>query len=153
MSKDGTCYLYLVRHGEAANHAVDGERPLTARGVEQVKAMAQKAKERVEGVEITNLFHSPLVRACQSAEILGEFLPGVPLREGDNLLPNSSPTVWGDQAHCMNESIILVGHLPYMEDIVKYLVGPMAVVEFNTANMVCLERKGEKAPFTLAWKI
>ncbi|MBT3236670.1 MAG: phosphohistidine phosphatase SixA [Bdellovibrionales bacterium] len=150
---DSTFYLFLVRHGEAANHAVDGERPLTVRGTRGIQQMAQQAKERIADIPITNIFHSPLTRARQSAEILEEVLTGIPIREGDNLLPNSSPTVWGDQAYRMSESIILVGHLPYMEDIVKYLVGPMTAVEFDTATMVCLERKGEQAPFTLSWKI
>lgn len=64
--------IYLIRHGEtggnvAHRHQVE-HTPLTAHGVEQAKAVAQKVKE----LEPTHLLTSPLVRAIQTARVIGE---------------------------------------------------------------------------------
>lgn len=66
--------IYFTRHGESeANllreHSNRGFRhPLTAKGREQATALARK----LEGVAVTRLFASPVMRAVQTAEILSE---------------------------------------------------------------------------------
>jgi probable phosphoglycerate mutase len=67
-------YLYLVRHGEQqdAEHGLpDG--PLSARGVRQAKAIA----ERLGGVPFTGAWTSPLQRAQETARIMTERLPAL----------------------------------------------------------------------------
>jgi broad specificity phosphatase PhoE len=68
--------LYFVRHGESeanltrtfANWTTGY--PLTAAGVAQAKALA----ERLDGEGVTRLFTSPVLRARQTSEILSERL-------------------------------------------------------------------------------
>ncbi|WP_378146720.1 histidine phosphatase family protein [Cnuibacter sp. UC19_7] len=66
--------LYLVRHGEQmdAEHGVD-DGPLSQRGVRQAKLLA----DRLGGVPFDNVWHSPLVRAEQTAKIMAEHLPAL----------------------------------------------------------------------------
>ena len=66
-----TRFLYLVRHGDASPH--DG--PLSAAGREQ----AQLVGERLRPVPLTAICHGPLPRAAQTAAIIAEVVPGVPV--------------------------------------------------------------------------
>jgi probable phosphoglycerate mutase len=67
-------YLYLVRHGEqqdAEYGLPDG--PLSPRGVRQANAIA----DRLSGVPFTNVYHSPLERATETARIMSERMPAI----------------------------------------------------------------------------
>ncbi|WP_308193852.1 histidine phosphatase family protein [Microbacterium sp. SS28] len=69
-----THYLYLVRHGEhqdAEHGLVDG--PLSPRGRRQASLIA----DRLSGVPLDAVWHSPLERAAQTARAVAERLPSV----------------------------------------------------------------------------
>ncbi len=69
-----THYLYLVRHGEhldAEHGLLDG--PLSPRGRRQAELLA----DRLSGVPLTNVWHSPLERAAETARAVAERLPSV----------------------------------------------------------------------------
>ncbi|SDI54527.1 histidine phosphatase family protein [Nonomuraea jiangxiensis] len=66
-----TRYLYLTRHGEASP---DGH-GLTAAGRRQAALLG----ERLRDVPFTAVHHSPVGRAAETARLIGEHLPGVPL--------------------------------------------------------------------------
>lgn len=79
--------LVVVRHGEAACNAEDfigghhGCRGLTARGVEQARALARRLERTGELGEAVALYTSVLPRAIETAEIVATALPsslGVP---------------------------------------------------------------------------
>ncbi|WOQ68641.1 histidine phosphatase family protein [Microbacterium limosum] len=69
-----THYIYLVRHGEhqdAEHGLVDG--PLSPRGQRQASLIA----DRLSGVPLSAVWHSPLVRAAETAKIVSERMPSV----------------------------------------------------------------------------
>lgn len=69
-----THYLYLVRHGEhqdAEHGLTDG--PLSPRGHRQAALLA----DRLSGVPLDAVWHSPLERAAQTARAVAERLPSV----------------------------------------------------------------------------
>ncbi|HEV7973450.1 histidine phosphatase family protein [Amycolatopsis sp.] len=68
----GTKLLYLVRHGEA--NGDDKRSELTETGRHQAVLLG----ERLRGVPFTGIHHSPLARAAQTAEIVGELEEGPP---------------------------------------------------------------------------
>jgi broad specificity phosphatase PhoE len=70
-----TQFLYLVRHGEASPH--DG--PLSEAGRQQ----ARLAGQRLAGVPLAAIHHGPLPRAAQTAAIIAEGFPGVPVAATD----------------------------------------------------------------------
>ena len=78
--------LWLARHAEAE---ID-ESGLTGAGRRQAALLG----ERLAGVGITRVSHSPLARAAETASIVGEHLPGVPVEAVDELtdaLPTDDP--------------------------------------------------------------
>ncbi|HEX5856546.1 MAG TPA: histidine phosphatase family protein [Microbacterium sp.] len=69
-----THFIYLVRHGEhqdAEHGLIDG--PLSARGRRQASLIA----DRLSGVPLDAVWHSPLERAAQTARIVADRLPAV----------------------------------------------------------------------------
>ena len=69
-----THYLYLVRHGEQqdAEHGLD-DGPLSPRGVRQAELIA----DRLSGLPLDAVWHSPLIRATETARTIAERLPAV----------------------------------------------------------------------------
>jgi serine/threonine-protein phosphatase PGAM5 len=75
-------FLYLLRHGEASE-----EGTLTASGEQQ----ARMTGDRLRGIPFLAMHHSPQPRAIRTAEIIGEYLPGVPVLESslvDDYIPS-----------------------------------------------------------------
>jgi broad specificity phosphatase PhoE len=70
-----TRFLYLVRHGAADPH--DG--PLSEAGKEQARLTGQ----RLSGVPFSAVYHGPLPRAAQTAGLIADCLPGVPVSACD----------------------------------------------------------------------
>jgi serine/threonine-protein phosphatase PGAM5 len=86
-----TRHLYVVRHGVA-----DPFGELTEAGQRQVELLGR----RLASLPIDAVWHSPLPRAVWSAQILGEHLPGVAVREAAELVdhvphvPEEIPPAW-----------------------------------------------------------
>lgn len=82
-----TTRLILVRHGETAANVAGrmqgrGNDPLTERGQQQVRAVAARLK--AEGHPVEAIYTSSLLRACLTAEAIGESL-GLTPRLRDSL--------------------------------------------------------------------
>lgn len=69
-----THYLYLVRHGEHldAEHGLE-DGPLSPRGRRQAELVA----DRLSGVPLDAVWHSPLERAAETARTVSERLPAI----------------------------------------------------------------------------
>lgn len=88
-----THYIYLVRHGENqdAEHGVtDG--PLSARGRRQAQLLA----DRLSGVSLDQVWHSPLERAAETAQAVADRLPSV-APKASALLFDCVPTGMADE--------------------------------------------------------
>ena len=59
--------LYLVQHGEAKSEQEDKERPLSGKGRQEADAVAKKMAEAE--IKAERIYHSPKLRALQTAEI------------------------------------------------------------------------------------
>lgn len=69
-----THYIYLVRHGEhqdAEHGLTDG--PLSPRGRRQAALLA----DRLSGVPFDAVWHSPLMRAAETASVVAERMPAL----------------------------------------------------------------------------
>ncbi|MFH8614910.1 histidine phosphatase family protein [Streptomyces sp. NPDC017979] len=86
-----TRHLYVVRHGMA-----DAFGELTDAGRQQSELLA----ERLAALPIDAVWHSPLPRAVRSAQIVGEHLGNIPVREAAELVdhvpyvPADVPPPW-----------------------------------------------------------
>jgi len=146
-SKDATVVdFYLVRHGDAVSELVDVERPLSEMGRVQVARLAQQAAAK--GVQPAVIYHSGILRARQTAEIMSEQLrPARGMAPMDGLQPMADPAGTAAMLELATDSIMLVGHLPFMNRIVGLLVKGNAeriVVDFAPATLVCLAKQAPR---------
>ncbi|MBG0855854.1 histidine phosphatase family protein [Streptomyces spinoverrucosus] len=75
MTGSATRYLYLVRHGEAS----PDESGLTEGGRRQATLLGQRLRD----VPFAAVHHGPLPRAEQTARLIGDQLPNVPVHVSD----------------------------------------------------------------------
>jgi phosphohistidine phosphatase len=135
--------LWLLRHAEAADGALDDERPLTERGVTQ----AQDAGEALArlGVKIDACLSSPKVRAVQTAQYACAPL-GLDVTLEGRL--SGEPFDAYDLVAGLGD-VLLVGHDPSFTLTVHDLTGAQArmkkggVAGISKGELVVLLRPGE----------
>lgn len=137
---------YLVQHAEAMSEEQNPERPLTDLGRQHASWVAALAA-RLD-VQVAEIRHSGKTRARETAEILADALApaqGVVAASGLSPLDDVQPVA--DELEGAKHSLMLVGHLPFMERLAgKLLTGDshLPVVDFTNAGIVCLGRRAER---------
>jgi phosphohistidine phosphatase len=146
--------LYLVQHGQSLPKEIDPERSLSDEGKSTVDRIAKVAADY--GVHVSLIKHSGKARARQTAEIMASHLhPERGLQESEGLNPNDDV---GSVAEVISgdENMMLVGHLPFMEKIVSYLVAGSSdkrVFKFQNGGIVCLDRDPEENSWHIKWTL
>ncbi len=138
--------VYLCRHGDAVHPAVNPDCPLSESGRCQIQEVAENLMK--SGGKAARVEHSPKTRARETAEILaGAVAPGVRLEERGDLNPNDPVEGWIIELGHREEDSLLVGHLPFMGDLARSLLGPGCkdLESFSTGSVLCLERVGRTA--------
>jgi phosphohistidine phosphatase len=133
--------LYLVQHGEAKSEAEDPDRPLTDRGVDDVRRVTRLATG-AGSVTVQRIVHSGKERARQTAETWGAVL-GVPVDEAEGLAPLDDPSVWAARLATEKRDLMLVGHLPNLAKLGGLLLvgdAERPVVAFRPGGLVGLEQ-------------
>jgi phosphohistidine phosphatase len=144
--------FYLVRHGDALSAAENPQRPLSPDGRSRVKQTARLALER--SIQVSVIYHSGILRAKETADILAERLSLAAVAEHSGLLPEDDPAIVKAELDTANDSILLVGHLPFMSRLAGLLVHgdpERPVVEFSPAALVCFTRSA--AQWKMIWQI
>jgi len=146
--------LYIVRHGDAMGTQRDDLRPLSDRGVAEVKTLAAAALTQGK-CRPDIILHSPKLRAVQTAEIIAEILqPTNGLEEAEDLMPEDDPHVWPRRLAKMNGAIMLVSHMPFVAALGCVLLkgrGPRPS-GFSTAEMHALHRHDDGL-WTWQWRL
>jgi len=142
--------LYLVQHGDALGKAQDPLRPLSEKGLQDVRSMASFLADR--GIRPARVIHSGKARAMETAQLLS----GGEVEEIDiGLAPNDPTEPVKNLIESWDEDVMIVGHLPFMGRLVAHLVGgtPDAdMVSFEPGTVVCL-KKGEEGNWSLHWML
>jgi phosphohistidine phosphatase len=132
--------LYLVRHAIAAPRGEDwpddDKRPLTARGISRFREAVEGLRKI--GVEIDEIFTSPLIRARQTADLLAGGLPGSPVvRVLDALGPGHEPrSVLAQLARAVRRRrVALVGHEPGLGELAAHLIGAGRALPFKKGGV------------------
>lgn len=113
--------LSLVQHGEAKSEEEDPLRPLSEKGIDDVKRVATHATQL--DFEVYEIFHSNKLRARQTAEILAQNLKITKgLSETDGLAPLDNPELWAERLTFKTTPIMLVGHLPHLGKLASLLL-------------------------------
>ena len=117
--------LYLVRHATASDIATsDAERELTREGQAEARIVGAALAEL--GVKPSRVWSSPLVRACQTAEMIAQVTKFRGEVELLDELTNgtSTPTLLKAlQAYSSQEEILLVGHMPSLSEHLAAFIG------------------------------
>lgn len=132
--------VYLVQHGEAKPEAEDPARPLTDRGREEVRRVAERTAAL--GIQVAEIRHSEKLRARQTAEIFAAALcPSRGMREMEGLAPADDPGKARAAIESAREPLMLVGHLPHLSRLASLLlVGDFGreIIRFRNGAIVCL---------------
>jgi phosphohistidine phosphatase len=127
-------HLVLVRHAEAANGTPDELRPLTANGREQARSLGERLQ--AEGVRPDAIVTSPLVRARETAELLGGELGVRPVPD-ERAAPGATPEGIAEAVAGKGETVVVVGHQPDCSRIAAALTGD-AAPDFAPADALSL---------------
>jgi len=147
--------LYLMRHAHAVSEDADAQRPLSATGHEQVRVMAEFLAAR-GGIEVERVWHSPLLRARETADAFCDQLPvHGNRREIDGLLPYDDIRGVARRLSGFGYPLLVVGHEPHLGRLTSMLVCgnvDQEVVKFTKGALLCLEREALKS-HTILWRI
>jgi phosphohistidine phosphatase len=143
--------LFLVQHAESQPKEQDPERSLTNAGVAASRRMSDWAAHA--GVKISQIRHSGKLRAAQTASIMAERLaPEHGLQATQGINPLDDPTPLAEELRSQQESLMLVGHLPFLSRLAGTLLAgdsERSAVNFENAGIVCLRRTEEE--WSLSW--
>ena len=154
--KDGSgpARLWLIRHAQAVDAADDAARPLSKRGRQQIRALARflSASQALQPAEI---WHSPLVRARETAQRLAKHLRlDAPLTEVPGLKPLNDPRIAARRIAALRRDVAIVGHEPHLSALASLLVGGAAqppVFVLKKCATLALERGA--ARWAVRWQV
>jgi phosphohistidine phosphatase len=146
--------LYLVRHGEAYSEAAGPDPSLTEAGKAAVDDMAQRADSF--NIPVSQILHSGKTRARQTADILSSYLkPSGGVAEIKKISPYDDVTKIAPELDPAR-NIMLVGHLPFMERLVSYLITgsqDRSIIKFQTGGIVCLDQVDNNGAWYIKWAL
>lgn len=146
--------IYLAQHGKAASKNIDPQRGLTPDGAAETDRVASLLARSDLSLDV--IWHSGKTRASQTADIFAAALnptDGVMSRDGmdplDDVasLADSLPT---------DRHELYVGHLPFMERMVSYLITGTAdvrVVNFQNSGVVRLDWDPQGRRWVIGWTV
>jgi phosphohistidine phosphatase len=155
--------LLVVRHATAADKdefartgKSDDLRPLTPAGKREMRDVARGVREVVP--EVDAMATSPLVRAMQTAEILGDAYDRkpVPVEWLRPEAPYEDFAQWA-RSHRDKEMAVIVGHEPHLSGLVSWLLAgsERALLELKkgAACLLEIEEAAGPASGTLLWSM
>ncbi|MEW6748708.1 MAG: phosphohistidine phosphatase SixA [Candidatus Micrarchaeota archaeon] len=146
--------LYLVQHAEAKAEEEDPDRPLTRRGREEAGAVASRLAG--SGMRVDHIFHSPKLRAMQTADIFNTHLKSH-ATEAEGLKPMDEPKAalrLIESASGRGESIMIVGHMPHLSKLASLLLSGRdspPLISFRMAAVICMVK--EESGWQVKWML
>jgi phosphohistidine phosphatase len=146
--------IYLIRHAHALDGEDDAVRPLSAKGRKQIRQVA--AFFRRNGLlEAKEFWHSPLVRARDTAKLLAAQLKGrVRLLEKDGIEPEADPVIMAKRLRASRRPVAVVGHEPHLSALASVLVSGRArppLFVLKKCAVACFERSGRR--WAVRWQV
>jgi len=146
--------LFLVQHGKSLPKEKDPDQGLSKEGLAETQAMANLAAEN--NLQVMRIVHSGKKRALQTAEIFVKALePEAGLLKVGGLAPLDDVSVFAATLN-NEENIMVVGHLPFMEKLVAFLVAravDKTILKFQNSGIVCLDTEDITEPWFIKWAL
>lgn len=150
--------IYLVRHAEAHDAETDEARELTGRGREKALKLGRLLRG-AHLVDAREIWHSTLVRARQTAELVGLGMGIKVLKEVPGLAPNDSPAAFARKLASVETDILIVGHNPHLTALGTLLVkgadANLPAMEFRKCAVLAVNNlgSGEPGEWAIAWHL
>lgn len=143
-------FLILVRHGTAQDSNVNIDRPLTDEGINEIEQVAKRLSS--EKLSISQIYHSGILRAMQTAEIIQKRVGSKNMGPLNQLQKEFSRTqeFWQDFLDALTETTVLVGHWPSIGQILME-ASLYSNFDFPTAGTVCLKKNFDDLSFVEMW--
>lgn len=114
--------IFIIRHAHAVDAEEDAARPLSKRGRKQVRQVAAFLKE-TDALQVGEIWHSPLARSVQTAELIKERLSlDAKLVEVKGLEGEDDPSIIAGRLKARREPLAIVGHEPHLSGLLSLLV-------------------------------
>lgn len=131
--------LFILRHAEAAPAAEDFERPLTAKGVADMRTLANRLREEA-GLRPDFVLCSPARRTRMTLENLW---PDAPAQFPEKLYNASAGTHY-EAVKCVSDSysaVMVVAHNPGVFNFMRFLAAPGldVPVDYRPGTLTILE--------------
>ena len=134
--------IFLLRHADAIYGLPDADRTLSQKGVEQMQSLMQHIKPSAVS-EIESIWHSPLLRAKQTAELFAQHTGlNCPMETRNELIPGGSIQSLANKLETLHQDTLLVGHNPHMEALTSFLLkrsSHPSMIHFRKAGIACIE--------------
>ena len=134
--------LYLMQHGEAMTKEENPERPLTERGKRDVNGVVAFI---AHALQIDHIRHSGKRRAEDTANIVARHLHAQEIVVAvGGMNPNDEVEPVAEELQREEQSVMLVGHLPFLSRLASYLLtgnAEQTFIQFHMGGVVCLERQ------------
>lgn len=147
-------WLFLVHHGDAIPSDVDPRRPLSVRGRNAARQLAEDAAQR--GARPLLIRHSGKLRARETAELF--WLTCNPLAEF-RAVPGLQPADYPERVNDLllgeERDVMVVGHMPNLARVLATLTvsEDRQDVPFPLHGVVALERESDEAPWQERWRL
>ena len=142
-------YLFLAQHGKCKSGEIDPEKHLTQDGIEETEKVAEILFQNC--VYFRKIIHSGKTRAKQTAEIFAKCLePDGKIEQVQGMNPEDDVIEFSSRLDFHN--VLYVGHLPFMEKMISFLVNGSiepSIVHYANSGLACLEKKEKR--FFLRW--
>jgi phosphohistidine phosphatase len=139
--------IYLIRHAHALEGTDDATRPLSKKGRAQIRAMARYLR-RSGSLATREFWHSPLVRAVDTAQLLAKRLDGrIRLKRVAGLLHDDPPAIMTKKLNRQRRPVAVVGHEPHLSALASVLMAGKskpALVVLKKCAVLALERDGRR---------
>jgi phosphohistidine phosphatase len=148
--------LYLIRHAHAVDPGENPQRPLSHRGREQVAQLVTFFRANSALRQVTDIWHSPLLRARETALLLSTGLRlTARISEAPGLQPEDPVAPVAERIVAFAASdLVLVGHEPHLSALATLLVTGeerTALFDFKKAGVLALT--STDGTWNVAWQI
>ncbi|WP_319525358.1 phosphohistidine phosphatase SixA [uncultured Desulfosarcina sp.] len=146
--------LYVVQHGKSLPKTDDPEKGLSADGKRETELIAKVAKGY--GVPVSRIVHSGKKRARQTAEQMAAALcPDQEIQTRSGMNPLDDIAAFAENLP-LDQNIMLVGHLPFLEKLIGLLVcgdAARTVFKLQNSGIVCLENVADIDHAVIRWAL
>ncbi len=139
--------LYLIQHGISLPEEKDPEKSLSPEGKEETQRTAEFLKTK--NIKVDAVWHSPKLRAMQTAQIISNSIFCSETKERNDLNPLNSVENFPEEIKSLDKNLMIVGHLPFLQKLASLLLSGSETnqfISFKNSGVVCLE-------YTDTWKI